>query len=290
MTEAAADAIISVEEENRLGEQMAAQIAQKNELLQDSPVTTYVRELGQKVAAQAEDTPDGINYSFNVIEAPDTVNAFAIPGGHIYVYTGLLRQLEDEAELMAVLSHEVAHVAERHVAEQLVAQYGLQALQQVLLGQDAGLLGQLVANVTSQGYLLKHSRDAEREADRRGLRYQVAAGYDPHGFIDFFQRLEGQGAQLPAFLLTHPPPEQRIENIRDQIEDLGQVPQRTNQERYQDMIAELPSAPETGTSPASSPRTGPAGEDPTPTTPPGSDSEGALEGGETDPGLFPDKK
>src|SRR5690606_20571391 len=151
--------------------------------------------------------PEGIDIAFKVVRDDQQINAFAIPGGNIYVYTGLLRAVDSEAELLAVLSHEVAHVTERHIAEQLAAQYGLETLAAVALGRDAGVLGQLVGAVAGQGFLLTYSRDHEQEADAVGLGYETRAGWDPNGYVTFFEELaelEGSGGWVPSFLQTHP--------------------------------------------------------------------------------------
>ena len=121
--------VLSVSDEQELGQEMEAQLARELPLLADPVVVDYVRGLGLQIAAAAgDDMPEGIVFQFDVVDDDATVNAFAIPGGHIYVYTGLLRAARDEAELMGVLGHEVAHVTRRHIAQQLTAQYGAETL------------------------------------------------------------------------------------------------------------------------------------------------------------------
>jgi predicted Zn-dependent protease len=236
--------VLPVSEENKLGEQMEAQLAQELTLLDDPEVVGYVRQLGQRiVAAAGDEVPEGIEFEFDVVDDDQTVNAFAIPGGHIYVYTGLLRAARDEAELMGVLGHEVAHVTRRHIAQQLTAQFGAETLLSLIgsSGGLTGLVGQLAGSVGAQGFLLKYSRDAERDADHVGLAYEARAGWDPHGMIDFFSMLERQGDRggAPSFLLTHPEPGERVENARERIEELQPVPDNRGRERYQRMVARL---------------------------------------------------
>ena len=133
----------------------------------------------------------GITFKFQVIDDPDTVNAMALPGGWVYIYSGLLLVSDTEAEVAAVLGHEVAHVTRRHIAERLVTIYGIDALQQVVANQGGGALTSIISDVAANGYLLKYSRDHETDADLTGLTYLIRAGYDPNGFISFFKKLEG---------------------------------------------------------------------------------------------------
>ncbi len=233
----AARLVLPVEEENQLGQRREEEIEQQLTLVDDSEITGYVQELGRQVVqAAGDEVPEGIDIDFKVVREDETVNAFAIPGGSIYVYTGLLRAVDSEAELMAVLSHEVAHVTERHIAEQLAAQYGLQTLSALALGQEAGVLGQLVGTVAQQGSLITYTRAHEREADSTGIRYETQAGWDPHGYVSFFEHLsqmEGRGDWVPSWLQTHPAPEDRVENAREAIAQMDRVPRKTGRESYQ---------------------------------------------------------
>lgn len=246
-----ANLVLPVGEERQLGQQMAAELEKELTFVRDPAVVSYVRELGERiVAAAAEDIPDGIEFTFNVVDDDSTVNAFAIPGGDVYVFTGLLELAEDEAELMGVLGHEVAHVTRRHIAQQLSARYGLQFLVSAigLAGGVTGLVGQLAGSVASQGFLLKYSRDHEREADYYGIVYETRAGRDPHGMARFFAKLDALDARgdTPTFLLTHPDPDERIENVTEHIAELGaelgQVPTETGRARYQRFLEHLRSS------------------------------------------------
>lgn len=227
-TEVAAEVLLPPREEVRLGRQMAREVAEELSFHRDDLVQNYVEALGNRIAAKA-DTPSPIRYTFRVVDDADQINAFAMPGGYIYVYSGLIKAADNEAELAAVMAHEIAHVTERHVAERLVAAYGLQAITAAALGEDPGLIEQLVAAVAGQGFLLKYSRDHEREADAVGFEYMVAAGYDPMGFVTFFEKLEG-GPRMPDLLSSHPAPDDRIEAARRRIERLRRRPTETNPE------------------------------------------------------------
>jgi predicted Zn-dependent protease len=238
-TGAAANVLLPPREEERLGREMQREVLKEVDVLQNEAIQEYVDQLGAQIVRAAGSKPEGIEYSFTVLD-DDQVNAFAMPGGEIYIYTGLMKAAETEAELMSVLAHEVAHVTERHIAEQLVAQYGLQALASAALGNNPGVVSQLVASIAGQGYMLKFSRSAETEADRSGLRYLVRAGYDPQGFISFFQTLERQGgARPPEFLASHPSPSNRISAAREIIRGMERRPDKTGRERYQQMLQRL---------------------------------------------------
>lgn len=233
-----ADVLVPVEEENRLGQQLARELDMELRFHDDVEVQSYVRDLGALILRRVENSPRGINYRFVVIDDPDVVNAFAIPGGHIYVYSGLLRAMDNEAELTAVLSHEIAHVTRRHVAQRLVAAYGAAAVSRMAFGEEPGLVGQLVTAVAGQGFMLRYSRDQERDADEWGLQYQVKANYNPEAFLSFFRKLAG-GPALPTFLSSHPSPEDRVEYLSQQIRRIDPRPSRLEAERFQQMKARL---------------------------------------------------
>lgn len=236
-TDTATNVLLPPREEVRLGRKMARDVNKELSYHSDPAVQDYIRDLGNRIARHA-DTPDPIQYTFRVVDDDEQINAFAMPGGYIYVYSGLMKAAENEAELAAVMSHEIAHVTKRHVAERLVAAYGLQALSNAALGENPGLVKQLVATVTAQGFLLKYSRDHERQADKVGFDYLVSAGYSPMGFVTFFEKISG-GPRPPEFLSSHPAPKNRIEAARERIRALGDVPQKTNKRQLDAIKAKL---------------------------------------------------
>lgn len=238
-TGAAADVLLPPRDEEKLGDEMRQEVLKEVDVLDDPQVQAYVSELGNTAVRAARNQPEGINYNFTVIDG-DELNAFAMPGGEIYVYTGLMRAMDDEAELMSVISHEVAHVSRRHIAQRLVAMYGLQALASAALGNNPGVITELAANVAAQGYLLRYSRAHETDADDHGLRYMVRAGYDPNAFIEFFEKIDkAGGARPPEFLSSHPSPQNRIADARAFINGLDSVPSTRNQQRYNEIKQRL---------------------------------------------------
>jgi predicted Zn-dependent protease len=230
----AADALLPVKQENELGKEMSAELEKEVTLHPDDAVQTYIGRLGKKAAkAAAKDVPDGIRFRFRVIQDDDMVNAFAMPGGYIYVYTGLLKKADNEAEVMGVLGHEVGHVTQRHVAKRLIALYGLDAVTKMALGEDPGLLGELISAVVAGGTLLKYSRDQERESDIVGLGYVKGAGYDPNGFITFFEKLKSDDeSSLMAVFQSHPMPGERITYAKTLIKGMKKKPSELGEDEF----------------------------------------------------------
>lgn len=237
---AAANAALPVAKENQLGKKLAKETEKENELHKSKEVQQYVAKVGKKVAAEAKDTPKGIKYTFKVIDDDETINAFALPGGHIYVYTGLLKLASDEAELASVLGHEVAHVSQRHIAERLIAAVGLETLLEMATGKRQDDLAGLAGQLAGQGALMSFGREQESDADAHGLPYSVAAGYDPNGFVRLFGKLaKGEGPKFLEFLQSHPLPSERIEDAKAQIAKLKKKPDKTNEAAYQKMLEKL---------------------------------------------------
>ena len=144
--------IFSDEEEVKLGREFADKIETKLQFHTDPYITAYINDLGQRLVSHSK--RQNINYHFKVVNAEE-VNAFAIPGGYVYVNLGLIRFADTEAELAGVMAHEVGHVVGKHGMKQLTRQYGLAALAQLLLGKDPGRLEELATQVVTSGFLLK---------------------------------------------------------------------------------------------------------------------------------------
>ncbi|WP_162687688.1 M48 family metallopeptidase [Bradymonas sediminis] len=237
-TNTAANVLLPAAEEEKLGDQMRGQVRAEFTILDNPEIQGYIRELGAKIVRASGNQPRGISYTFDVIDGNE-INAFTTPGGDIYIYTGLIKAAENEAELIGVIAHEVAHVTNRHIAEKLVASYGLQTVLDMALGQNAGTLTQLGATLGAQGYLLKYGRDQESEADRDGLNYMVRAGYDPNGFVTFFKKLEARGGGGIEMLSSHPLPKSRIDQARAIIRKMGNTPDNLGTARLQEMKKKL---------------------------------------------------
>jgi predicted Zn-dependent protease len=204
--------LVSEQEEIDLGREAAQQVVEQMGRYPDPEIQTYVAGIGKRMAAASE-RPD-LPWSFTVLDDP-AVNAFALPGGPIFVTRGLLTHLNSEAELASVLGHEIGHVTARHSVEQLsqaeLAQLGLGV--GAILSPELAQLGQ-VAGAGLQLLFLKFGRDAERQADELGFRYLVGQRYDPREMAHVFTTLERSSAtqgrgRVPEWLSTHPDPGNR---------------------------------------------------------------------------------
>lgn len=236
-----ADAVVPVSQERDLGKQMSAEVEKDLKLSKNQAINDWIDNLGQRVVRKAaNDVPKGIQFTFKVVDDPQTVNAFALPGGYIYVYTGLLKKAENEAEIVAVIGHEVAHVTQRHIAKRLTTMYGVSTIASLALGNNPSQIAEIAAGVVANGYLLKHSRDAERDADAVGIRYTVAMGYTPRGYVTFFRKL-AEEPQPPVFLSSHPNPKERVRNAQAAIKKMSKsvVNAPTGKKKYQEMIQKL---------------------------------------------------
>ena len=223
---------LSATQEQKLGERFLGQARKRLDFIQDPEVTSYVRAIGHRVAAQA--SFHAYSFRFYVVDDP-ALNAFAVPGGHIFVHSGLIRTAESADELAGVLAHEVAHLSQRHIARRMAAgkQTQLSSLLLVAAGVLAGASGQgeaaqaLVtgAGAYSQDRMLSYSRDHEREADRLGIRYLSAAGYDPEALTSFLEKLQDwsqlQGRSAAPFLSTHPLTGNRVADARARAERMA---------------------------------------------------------------------
>lgn len=213
--------LISEQEELSLGKQTDGEIRIQYGLYDDAALDSYVKATGSALAPHSH-RPD-LPYQFAVLDSP-VVNAFAVPGGYIYVTRGILALMSTEAELAAVLGHELGHVNARHsvrrMSQQLLLQTGM-ALGSAVNETFAKIAG--VAGIGVQLLFLKYSRDDERQADALGVQYTRSAGFDPSGVVPFFEALEKMGdlsggQSLPGFLSTHPLTSERIQNVRAMLQ------------------------------------------------------------------------
>jgi len=201
---------ISTEKEIEIGRGIAATIAGRYPVSTDAALTRYVNLVGLTVASQ--DPRGDITYHFAVLETP-TVNAFAAPGGYIFVTRGALGLMRSEAELAGVLAHEVGHVNRRHVINQIRKSDTMREVKNQVDIQG-GVLDQLVGSGSNMLFM-GLSRGDELEADSLGLEYASSAGYDPGGLAAFISRLDQHASEgaLADFYATHPKPNERIERL-----------------------------------------------------------------------------
>lgn len=212
---AAARTFISPEQEEQLGKQVKSELETKEKIkyVQDAEVVSYVNQVSARVLQVASKDRPEVKWKVHVIDDAKQVNAFATPGGYLYVYTGLILAADNEAELAGVMGHEAGHVTGRHSARQMVDQFGLQTVASMALGQNPGALGQIAAGLVGQTTMLKFGRDMEKEADEYGAQYTSAANYNPQGLVSFFQKLQAQEGNTPGvlkWLSTHPSSAERV--------------------------------------------------------------------------------
>jgi metalloendopeptidase OMA1, mitochondrial len=211
---------IPAEQETAMGAQAYGEILKKATISTDPTLKALVTRVGRRIAAATGRTE--LPWEFTVIDDPQTVNAFALPGGKVAVYTGILPITRDEAGLATVLGHEVSHVMARHSAERLTEQLGVQLVAQgigTVIGLDPEVT-QLGAGVLVNTVLLPWGRRQESEADHLGLIYMAEAGYDPHAARDLWLRMAEAAkgrAKPPEFLSTHPSEETRVRQIEGWI-------------------------------------------------------------------------
>jgi beta-barrel assembly-enhancing protease len=200
------------EKEVRQGREAAAEVDRQAKFIDDPVITEYINRVGQNIVLHSDAK---VPFTIKVIDS-DEVNAFALPGGFFYVNKGLLLAADNEAELAGVMAHEIAHVAARHAVENqakasLLEYAALGA--SIFIGGIPGMIYQNTAGIGLLGIFMKFSRGAEEEADKLGVQYMYAAGYDPGAMSTMFEKLEAKNKKKPGFIArafsTHPAPPDR---------------------------------------------------------------------------------
>ncbi len=217
---------MSVDQEKALGLQAAPEMAAQMGGAVDpaaDPQARLVEQVGRELIRKSDAgrSPYAGNFNFYLLDDPKTINAFALPGGQIFITRALLDKLENEAQLAGVLGHEIGHVINRHAAEHMATgQLGNLLTLAVGVGasdrDDGGRTAQMVAAMVNQMSQMKFSRSDESESDRYGLRYMADAGYDPSAMLDVMRVLQeaSQGNRQPEILATHPQPQTRFDDIK----------------------------------------------------------------------------
>lgn len=226
---------ITPEQEIALGLQAAPEMAaQYGGLHPDQRGQALVDAVGRKVVTNSDAAKTGYHFDFHLLADERTVNAFALPGGQIFITAGLLGRLQTEGQLAGILGHEAAHVVARHSAQQIAKQKLTQGLTGAVLlstydpNNPASQQTAQIAMVIGQLVNMKYGREDELESDQLGVRFMADAGYDPRSMINVMQILEqaGGGTRQPEFFSTHPNPENRVAHIQQAIEQVfpGGVP------------------------------------------------------------------
>jgi predicted Zn-dependent protease len=217
---------ITEDEELKLAEEVHKQLGEQVKFVRNSPLNTYVETLGNRLAQNSRRA--NIPWKFYVVN-DESINAFATLGGRVYIHTGLIAKANSEAQLASVMGHEIGHIVGRHGLENVkkAGRYGTLAgiatiAGAVLGGQGGAQLGNLAGNLILGGKLMKHSRDAEREADYLGLYNMNRAGYNTGGMVEMFRILEqiskSQPNSVGSIMASHPEPSERAGNTRIEID------------------------------------------------------------------------
>lgn len=232
----------SAEQDIEIGRQAQKEVSRQMPVLPDSsPVTKYVQRLGQQLAAHAPG-PNQWPFSFHAVNIKE-INAFALPGGPVYVNLGTIQAADDEAQLAGVMAHEISHIVLRHSTEQAskaaLAQLPLAVLGAAIGQSTTGQLAQLGASIGAQSLFLKYSRDAEREADLLGSQIMYDAGFNPYEMAEFFAKLEKEGGSGgPQFLSDHPNPGNRVDNVREAISKYPKKKYRNDSPQFEQIKSE----------------------------------------------------
>ena len=210
----------SLETEMRIGKEYSQMIDSSVKLVRDPAITEYVNRIGQNLVRNSDSQ---VPFTIKVIDASE-INAFALPGGFLYLHSGLLLAAEEEAELAAVMAHEIAHVAAHHATRQMTRANlaNIASLPLIFVGGGVGYAARSVAGIGLPMSFLKFSRGFEEEADYLGLQYLYKTGYDPQSFMNFFEKIQAKEKQKPGTLskifASHPPLESRMAKAQKQIE------------------------------------------------------------------------
>jgi predicted Zn-dependent protease len=216
--------LFSKEQDVQLGKENADQVRKQKTVIKDPVLTAYVNRVGQRLVSSREAQESGFPFTFEVVADP-SINAFALPGGPMFINTGLLLAVDNEAQLAGVMGHEMSHVILRHGTNQasksqlieLPAILGAQMTGSSMVGK----LAQLGIGLGANSVLLKFSRTDESQADLMGSHLMAEAGYDPMQLARFFEKLNANGGQqAPQFLSDHPNPENREKAIATEVQRL----------------------------------------------------------------------
>lgn len=215
--------IFSASSDVELGADLAAQIAanpQEFPILNNPNAEAYLQNMVNAILKSDEiEYADIFPYDVKIIHDDNTVNAFCAPGGYIYVYTGLIKFLDNEAALAGVIGHEISHAERRHASKRITKQYGVNVILGMLLGENPSMVEDIAANLLTGYYFLENSRDDEYEADEYSFLYLMDTKWYPAGILQFFDKVDDNrdASYIERLLSTHPQPADRRTKIEDMI-------------------------------------------------------------------------
>jgi predicted Zn-dependent protease len=202
---------VSMEEEWQLGRELEVELARELDIVNDATLRSYVNDVGQRMVRQT--TMANLPWRFHIV-SDEAVNAFNVPGGLVYIHTGLLARAGTAAEFAGALAHEISHGLARHGTRRYSQQQEASLLASILLGGNPGAVAQIATQVAAAGAFANFSRADEREADQMAVELMAATGYNPEGLARLLERLLEQGTGGGGFFATHPNPAERIQNVR----------------------------------------------------------------------------
>lgn len=241
--------LFSINNDKELGAQVAAEIEAnpaEYPILSESQYPEayeYLEDMKDEILNSGTvQYKDEFAWELKIIHDDAVLNAFATPGGYIYVYTGLIKYLDQADDLAGVLGHEIAHADLRHTSRNLQREYGVSILLSILLGDNANELTTIAAQIAKTGSDLKFSREFESEADENSVIYLAETDFACNGAASFFAKLiaNGQDSGVPQFLSTHPNPENRVEDINAKADELSCDKTLKPNAGYEDFKASLP--------------------------------------------------
>jgi beta-barrel assembly-enhancing protease len=250
--------VFSPQQDIEIGQKLAAKVPQEMPLLNDRRVDNYLNKLGKDLAAHAP----GFKYPYEYQAVnSNAINAFALPGGHIYIDRGAIEAADTESELAGIMAHETSHVALRHGTSQASKAYIAEipaALLSGWLGNDPSVgaqIAQLTTGVAMSSMFLKYSRVDETQADVLGTQILYDSGYDPRALARFFEKIEAESQSQPVeFFSDHPNPEHRVERVMEEVQNLGGLPKGYKEDspefhKIQEYLRTLPPPPRESTTP-----------------------------------------
>lgn len=234
--------LFTVQQDRELGAQVASEIDRNRAEypILDSASNREAYQLIYRVRDRIlnsgnVDFKDDFAWRIRIIDKDETLNAFCTPGGYIYVYTGIMKYLDNEAQLAGVMGHEIAHADQRHSTRQMTKMFGVEVLLAIIAGDRA-----LLKDVTAAIVNLRFSRAHETEADQKSVEYLCPTPYDAAGGAAFFQKIQDAGgSRPPEFLSTHPDPGKRIETFYNEKTKLGCTGSNTNDSEYKRIVSKL---------------------------------------------------
>lgn len=210
---------ISIDEELAIGKELALEATQRLRLVRNQEISQFFNNMAQEIGAVSDWS--GLTYKVYIINEPD-LNHFSLPGGHIYLFRGLIEAAQNANEIAVAIAHEIAHIAARDGVERMSAKYGYALAAQSVIGRNPEIAVQIIANLYSLDTILDYPKEAERAADRKSIKYAWKANYDPAGLVFLLlkmRQVESESPQKLALLLkTHPSIISRYRDVNNELE------------------------------------------------------------------------